>query len=247
MDRLLAFRRTHVWQMTLRGSYRVGVTSLFARSENYAVTLLVPGDRPDKRGSAGSARGASELRIMDDDDRLLGPGEVGEIQVRPLQPGTMMKGYYKMPEQTAQAFRDGWFCTGDRGYRDALKEESGRLYPAKGSAGPGGAPMDEGPSADGSSEELVEADAASEGSAGEMGEDSEAGAPAEEGELVEQYEPIQVAPQRRRRRRRGRDEPTVKEIDVAFAQVRRHLGNHITVDLRRMPHPPGPAVQATLR
>jgi crotonobetaine/carnitine-CoA ligase len=124
LRQIMAVPMTHDLHMTLRERYRVEVTSLFAMSENYAVTLLVPGDRPDKRGSAGSARGASELRIMDDDDRLLGPGEVGEIQVRPLQPGTMMKGYYKMPEQTAQAFRDGWFCTGDRGYLDA----QGYLY-----------------------------------------------------------------------------------------------------------------------
>ncbi len=44
--------------------------------------------------------------------------------MRPLRPGSMMKGYYKMPEETARAFVDGWFCTGDRGYVD----EDGYLY-----------------------------------------------------------------------------------------------------------------------
>jgi crotonobetaine/carnitine-CoA ligase len=129
-DRAHALRQIMAVPMTkdlyteLRQRYGVSVTSLFAMSENYAVTTFVPDDRTDKAGSAGSARGASDLRIADDDGRVLAPGEVGEIQMRPRHPGSMMKGYYKMPEQTAQAFIDGWFCTGDRGYLDA----DGYLY-----------------------------------------------------------------------------------------------------------------------
>jgi len=108
----------------LRERFGIAVTSLFAMSENFAVTTFVPDDPPEKAGSAGSTRGAAEIIIADDEGHPLPAGEVGEIRMKPLHPGTMMKGYYKMPEQTEAAFVDGWFCTGDRAYLDA----DGYLY-----------------------------------------------------------------------------------------------------------------------
>ena len=104
--------------------YGVALTSVFAMSENFSVTCFKPDDPPEKAGSAGRARGACELRIVDDDGHDLPAGEVGEIRLLPLLAGSMMKGYYNMPAETARAFVDGWFCTGDRGYLDA----DGYLY-----------------------------------------------------------------------------------------------------------------------
>jgi carnitine-CoA ligase len=108
----------------IRQRWGVALTSVFGMSENFAFTRFLANDPPPKAGSAGRALGASELRIVDDDDRDLPAGDVGEILMRSLLPGAMMKGYYKMPEATAAAFLDDWFRTGDRGYVDA----DGYLY-----------------------------------------------------------------------------------------------------------------------
>lgn len=57
----------------------------------------------------------SALRVVDDDGADLPAGQVGELLVRtPI----VMKGYYRDPEQTRAAFRDGWFITGDLVRRD---------------------------------------------------------------------------------------------------------------------------------
>ncbi|MEK9774923.1 MAG: AMP-binding protein, partial [Quisquiliibacterium sp.] len=108
----------------LRERFGVTPTSVFAMTENYAVTTFVPDDPPEKVGSAGAGRDASRLRIVDDDGEPLACGQVGEIELTALQAGSMMKGYYRMPKETADAFNDGWFRTGDRGWLDV----DGYLY-----------------------------------------------------------------------------------------------------------------------
>jgi long-chain acyl-CoA synthetase len=71
---------------------------------------------PDARriGSVGLPIG-NEVRVFDEGDRQMGIGEVGEIVLRGPN---IMKGYYKNEEATREAFRSGWFHTGDLGYRD---------------------------------------------------------------------------------------------------------------------------------
>jgi crotonobetaine/carnitine-CoA ligase len=54
-----------------------------------------------------------EVRVVDENDEPLGPGEVGELVARAAEPWSLNAGYYGMPEATATAWRNGWFHTGD--------------------------------------------------------------------------------------------------------------------------------------
>jgi len=69
-----------------------------------------------KLESCGFARTGVEVKIFDQDDRELPPGEVGEIVTRS---DCVMAGYWQNPEATAQALRGGWLHTGDLGSLDA--------------------------------------------------------------------------------------------------------------------------------
>jgi long-chain acyl-CoA synthetase len=90
-----------------------------------AATMLRPEDHrqgPTHRlRSAGKPVTGVELRVVDSDDHTRPTGEVGEIVVRGPN---VMKGYWRQPEQTKQALRNGWMHTGDAGYLDA----DGYLY-----------------------------------------------------------------------------------------------------------------------
>jgi acyl-CoA synthetase (AMP-forming)/AMP-acid ligase II len=66
--------------------------------------------------SAGQAVLGTDVRVVDADGKDCAPGQMGEIiMAGPL----LMKGYWKNPEATARAIRDGWFYSGDAGTMDA--------------------------------------------------------------------------------------------------------------------------------
>jgi long-chain acyl-CoA synthetase len=71
--------------------------------------------------SAGREAPNAEVRIVDDDDRDLPTDEIGEVLIRSR---SVIPGYWRSPEETAATIRDGWFYTGDVGFRDA----DGYLY-----------------------------------------------------------------------------------------------------------------------
>ena len=70
----------------------------------------------DRLQSVGVPRTDVEVRVVDDDDRELPAGEIGEVVVRG---DVVMAGYWKQPDATAEALRDGWLHTGDVGSFDA--------------------------------------------------------------------------------------------------------------------------------
>lgn len=87
----------------------------YGLSESTCRSTFNPSDARRRPGSCGVAIG-NEMMVVDEDDREVADGELGEIVLRGEN---IFKGYYRNREATAHAFRNGWFHTGDIGHRDA--------------------------------------------------------------------------------------------------------------------------------
>ncbi|TQC47841.1 ATP-dependent acyl-CoA ligase [Rhodococcus sp. WS4] len=70
-------------------------------------------------GSCGRQSPYYEVKIVDERDREVPTGQIGEIVVRSKLPYLLGAGYIGMPEHTVEAWRNLWFHTGDRGRVDA--------------------------------------------------------------------------------------------------------------------------------
>lgn len=91
--------------------------NVYGISEAAPVTSL-PAGTPYPPGSSGKRNDSFDLRIVDDEDRELPVGEVGEVVVRPLKPHVMFEGYWRRPEETLRIMRNLWLHTGDLGRFD---------------------------------------------------------------------------------------------------------------------------------
>ncbi len=78
-------------------------------------------DRERRLASTGREYPGVQVRIVDEQDRILGPGETGEVVTRS---DLVMRGYWNQPAKTEEALRGGWLHTGDMGYLD----EGGYLF-----------------------------------------------------------------------------------------------------------------------
>jgi long-chain acyl-CoA synthetase len=95
--------------------FEVDVLEGYGLSETSPVVSFNRPDRPAKAGSIGLPIWGVEMKLIDDDWKTVegeGPGEIA------IRGHCVMKGYYKRPEATAEAIRDGWFRTGDVARRD---------------------------------------------------------------------------------------------------------------------------------
>jgi long-chain acyl-CoA synthetase len=86
----------------------------YGLSESTCRSTFNPIDGRRIAGSVGLPIG-NEVSVFDGDDQEVAPNQVGEIVLRGPN---IMKGYYKNEKATREAFRSGWFHTGDLGYRD---------------------------------------------------------------------------------------------------------------------------------
>jgi crotonobetaine/carnitine-CoA ligase len=93
------------------------VAEAFGQTECVPATIS-PLRGPRTRGAAGRSMPYLEIQTVDEGDRPVPPGEVGEIVIRPREPNVMFQGYWGKPEATLEAFRNFWHHTGDLGRFD---------------------------------------------------------------------------------------------------------------------------------
>ena len=87
----------------------------YGMSESTCRSSFNPPDERRRPGSCGLPIG-NEMKIVDEEGAEVPLGQLGEIVLRGEN---ILKGYFKNPEATTEAFRGGWFHTGDVGYKDA--------------------------------------------------------------------------------------------------------------------------------
>jgi len=130
--RQITYGASPIAEETLRKAmdvFHCDFAQAFGMTETTAVlTYLFPEDHrravreePHLLLSAGRPVVGTELRIVDDDHHPVPPGTVGEIIARGPQ---LMRGYWNLPDESAEALRGGWMHTGDAGTMD----ERGYLY-----------------------------------------------------------------------------------------------------------------------
>lgn len=96
--------------------FGIDVYTIFNMTEVSSPIVSEP--NPVKPGTCGKVRSGVEVRLVDGNDCEVSVGVVGEMVVRTDRPWAMNSGYYKNPEATAAAWRNGWFHTGDAFRRD---------------------------------------------------------------------------------------------------------------------------------
>jgi len=102
---------------------------VYGTTETYIATVLPredhiidgPEDKVRRLLSCGKPLDGLEVRVVDEQDRNVVPGATGEIIVKG---DSVTPGYWKLPEETVKAIKQGWYYTGDL----ATVDEEGYIY-----------------------------------------------------------------------------------------------------------------------
>lgn len=98
---------------------RYGIAMYTAFNMTEIATPIVSQANPAMLGTCGRLRVGVEARVVDAFDFEVAHGTTGELMLRTDRPWEISRGYYKNPQATADAWRNGWFHTGDAFRRDA--------------------------------------------------------------------------------------------------------------------------------
>jgi carnitine-CoA ligase len=100
-----------------RERFGVDVFTLFNMTE--ICTPLISRANPQKDNICGRPRAGVEVRLVDEHDCPVEDGTVGQLILRTEAPWALNHGYNANPQATSEAWRNGWFHTGDAFFRDA--------------------------------------------------------------------------------------------------------------------------------
>jgi long-chain acyl-CoA synthetase len=96
-------------------AFKVRILEGYGLSETSPISSFNHPQVPSRHGTVGQSIFGVEVKCVDDNDVEVARGERGEVVMRGHH---IMKGYYKRPEATAEAFKNGWFHSGDIGIMD---------------------------------------------------------------------------------------------------------------------------------
>jgi crotonobetaine/carnitine-CoA ligase len=103
---------------------RFGINIYTAFNMTELAVPIVSEANPPVLGTCGRPRPGVRARVVDEHDYEVPHGETGELVLRTDRPWEISRGYYRNPEATVSAWRNGWFHTGDAFRRD----EDGNFY-----------------------------------------------------------------------------------------------------------------------
>jgi crotonobetaine/carnitine-CoA ligase len=96
--------------------FSTGLIDTFGMTEGALLTGVPV--RESRPGTMGKPLTGASLALLDDGDRQVPPGTIGQVALRPDQPDVLPLGYWNKPEVTVSAWRNLWFHTGDLARED---------------------------------------------------------------------------------------------------------------------------------
>jgi carnitine-CoA ligase len=98
--------------------FAASLMQIWGMTETMSLPLMQPLDLPRKPLSMGMPVLGYECKVVDPDGKEVPPGTVGELVVAGVPGVSLMKGYFKNEQATAETLRDGWLWSGDQAYMD---------------------------------------------------------------------------------------------------------------------------------